>query len=217
MAEDTHVSKTLEDMRRQVVAKLEEARTALGAMNAVEAMFGIQPTTFADLGMSGVAATGAAPLLSGAGAAPRRSGPIRPDEFLGQEPMEAAKNYLRRVNQAVEIDEIADAVERGGAVIHGSGWRERLETSLMRASKGVIKIGERTYGLEEFYSPEQIRRIRVSRRASRLGSGKKKRAKGKAKVISKPPKAAATGPARAHKPTDGAKKATSADPEVESL
>jgi len=205
MADESHVTKTIDDIKRQVIARLDEARTALIGLNTVEALFGVPMTTLADLAAlpSGTvpAATNGPTVQSGTFG--RRSGPVRADEFLGMEPMEAAKAYLRRVGQATDFDEIANAVATGGAVVQGAGWRDRLETSLMRSSKGIIKIGEKTYGLEDFYSEEQIRRIRQSRRASRGERKKKKPAKAKGSA----PKATAAKPTKegGTKPDESAK------------
>lgn len=181
MVEDTsHILKTIEDYKRDAATKLAEARTNLQIVNSLEDRLGIPRTTLAEIGSEPVqngAGTPSGPSsLMTSGATRRVSlGGLRPDEYLGMEPLEAAKNYLRSVGHAVHIDEIADAVQRGGAVIQGADWRDRLETSLFRSAYQVVKVQDKTYGLVSFYTEEQVKRLRGSRRAggsSGRGSGK---------------------------------------------
>jgi hypothetical protein len=175
MPEDTsHVSKTIEDLRRQVTAKLESARSDLATINALEAAFSLPLTAFDDLfGAVGAATPAPLPPTGSNGTAPskthqvavrRGTQSLRPDEYLGDEPMEAAKKYMRSVGHAVHFDDIADAVQRGGAALQGAGWRDRLELSLKRSPYQVITVAEKTYGLSDFYSEEQLKRLRTSRR-----------------------------------------------------
>lgn len=89
---------------------------------------------------------------------------IKPEEYLGDEPLEEAKKYIASVGHAVHFEEIADAVSRGGAATQGSDWREKLETSLIRSTFEVVKVQEKTFGLTKFYSEEQLRRVRGTRR-----------------------------------------------------
>jgi hypothetical protein len=124
----------------------------------------------------------------------KSSGAIRPDEFFGDEPMEAAKKYIRSVGYAVSFDEITDAVQRGGAATKGADWRDKLEISLKRSPYQVITVADKTYGLSEFYTEEQLKRFRNNRRGDADRSKKKPKPKGrpKSKAASTPKKAPAT-------------------------
>lgn len=191
--DNSHVSKTVEDLRRQVAFKISEARTALTGLNALETAFGLPLTDFAELAeiepQAPLHASQGSPgqpkplrpiHLRGGGAS------IRPDEFLGIEPMHAAKRYMAMIGHAVTFDEIADGIQRGGAAIHGAGWREKLETSLMRSPYEVVKVADKTYGLASFYSEEQLATLRGARRLKRQGAPKPKRKRASPKTMAKP-------------------------------
>lgn len=99
---------------------------------------------------------------------------ILPDTYLGDPPLDAAKKYIGSVGHAVSFDEIVAAVTKGGAATVGPNWRDALEISLMRSGQEVVKVAEKTYGLVRFYSEEQIRRLRDSRRPMPVHPRKKK-------------------------------------------
>jgi len=194
MADDlSHVSKTIEDLRRQVVAKLELARSDLAVINGLEASFGLSLTTFGELaaapsGATSTTVNGQSPLgVSSKNQSPGRRGAVRPDEYLAEEPMEAAKKYMRSIGHAIHFDEIADAVQSGGAAIQGTNWRDRLELSLKRSPYQVIMVADKTYGLAEFYTPDQLKRFRSSRRGGDdVAPGKKPKTKKKTKKSATP-------------------------------
>jgi hypothetical protein len=209
MADDTsHVSRTAEELRRQVAAKIQEAREQLALLNGLEIAFGLTPTQFGELnGMTAPATMGPPTTGQGGGQGiPRRSNPqaIRADDFLGEEPMQAAKKFMAMVGHAITFDEIADAIQRGGAAVQGAGWREKLETSLMRSPYEVIKVADKTYGLASFYSEEQLDRLRGQRRMKRLGAPKPKRKKKAAPKAAAAPKSVER---KADKPPGGKSKA----------
>lgn len=198
MADDTtHVSKKLDDMRRQATARLEEARSIVASMNTVETIFDLPLTILADLGTAALTTPPPEGVIKGSvepwGSTPlKRRSPqsIRPDEYLGEEPMKAAKKYIASIGHAVHFDEIADAVQRGGAAIQGADWRDRLGLSLKRSPYDVITAAENTYGLADFYTPEQLNRLKESRRrgGDSNSTGKKKkrgRPKGRPKQAAK--------------------------------
>lgn len=210
MADD--VTKRLDDMRRRATEALHEARAIVSQMNTVETVFDLPLTNLSDLETSALAEPTSLPPLSmalGIGADARNqptkrrgSVGIRPDEYFGVEPMEAAKLFLRSVGHAVHFDEITDAVQKGGAATKGADWRERLEISLKRSPYQVITVAEKTHGLAEFYSEDQLKRFRSSRKGeSDVSTKKKNKPKPKAKATAsdsakkatqKPPKKAAT-------------------------
>ena len=166
MAEDrSHVERTLADLQRDLTEALENAKRIQATMNTLERMVGAPLTS-----VVGMTAEGRSPDPSAGG----RRGAVRPDEFLGQSPLEAAKQYIKAVGHAVHIDEIADAIGKGGAAVKGGDWREKLEMSLTRSVFDVVKVQEKTFGLTNFYSEEQIRGLRGARRGADSVRPKKK-------------------------------------------
>lgn len=73
---------------------------------------------------------------------------IRPDEYHGLSPLEAAKRYLRKRGQARQFDEIVLAIQSGGCRVESE---EDLHLSLSRSTMEVSKVGPDLYGLTEFY------------------------------------------------------------------
>jgi hypothetical protein len=155
-----HTRKTLDDFQQQVASKLEEVRSLIETINAMERMYGLEMTTVETLVDFGGEAT--RPEKSGARLRPLSN--INADTYLGLEPFDAAKQYIASVGHAVELSEISEAIARGGAAIPPrSAWTQELAISLGR-SPGVVKVGDAAYGLTKFYSQEQIDRLRRARR-----------------------------------------------------
>ena len=77
---------------------------------------------------------------------------IRPDEFYGLEPLDAAKQYLRKRGEARPLDEIVEALGSGGCTVLDM---KKLRTSLSRSTWEVAKVGDDIYGLVEFYDHVQ--------------------------------------------------------------
>lgn len=176
-----HIEKTLEELRLDLAGHLDEAQRILSTMNMLEAKIGVGLTTIADISLqtSGALSGKNAPPSSGTNSAsPRRSNtPMRPDQYLGVTPLDAAKAYIGTVGHAVPVDEISDAISRGGAAIKGSDWRDKLEMSLIRSTYDVVKVQEHTFGLAAFYTEEQLRGLRGTRRSAEPKPQKKKRKK----------------------------------------
>src|SRR5258708_3137859 len=112
----TYLKQTIEDLKAQLQGKLNQVRKDLEHINYLEEMTGESLTRMQDLqeGMEEMETSAAS---SGQGNQDRRpvsSLQIRVDEFLGQDPQKAAKDYMRRVKRAVDIDELARALEAGG-------------------------------------------------------------------------------------------------------
>lgn len=188
MADDnSHVSKVLEGLIEEVVSKLLGVQADLVTINALEQKFGLPVTMLADLIADDGALLGNTPTSVQVAAIgvtrqvvsqTRRPGTqIRADEYLGEEPMEAAKKYIKSMGQAVKFEDIASAVERGGAAIRGADWKERLEISLKRSPYQVITVSEGTYGLSDFYTEEQLNRLKASRKPSGASNSKKQKSK----------------------------------------
>ena len=174
-----HINKTLEDLKQQLAAKVAEAKKVLAAVNTLEELLGLPQTTLGDLGasVSLQESVGISDSVKVTFSSPKSAtNSIRPDEYLGVDPLKAAKQYMRRVGRAVHIDEIAEAISKGGAAISGAAWKDKLLRSLTRSTADVVKVQEGTFGLAEFYTEEQLKGLRSVRRqrasTPELGSGR---------------------------------------------
>lgn len=79
---------------------------------------------------------------------------IRPDQFFGKAQATAVKEYLKMKGSAATIDEIYDALLRGGYSFTGTEklWKRGLSIALSKNSKGFVYIkNNKSYGLPEFY------------------------------------------------------------------
>lgn len=180
MSESTsHLNKTLEDFKRELSAKLSDIKKILALINMLEDRLALPLTPPPSELTSGAlvqdtASMGDSVLVSVASAKSILNG-IRPDEYLGQAPLDAAKIFLRRVHRAVGLDEIAEAVQKGGALTTGSDWKEKLDASLLRSTREVVKVQNGIYGLAEFYTLEQLKALRGTRPQRPKNDGKKRR------------------------------------------
>jgi len=108
-------------------------------LNALEELTGGAKTTLAQLfgfDTSGVVET------------PVAQSSIRPDEFYGLDPLDAAKRYLKKRGQARPFKEIEEAIERGGCKV---GDDKELRTRMARSTYEVAVLPDDYYGLVEFY------------------------------------------------------------------
>jgi len=88
---------------------------------------------------TGTAATGLRPKL-------------RPDEYMGKTVSEAATLYLEKVGHAVSMDELLDALKRGGRPIKGATPKKSLYISLVRSREFIPIPGQTGFlGLRKFY------------------------------------------------------------------
>jgi len=78
---------------------------------------------------------------------------VRPDEFFGMTYSTAAAAYLERVGHAVSMDELLDALNKGGCPVGGKEPKKTLYISLIRAVKTFVPIPGRSgyLGLRKFY------------------------------------------------------------------
>lgn len=78
---------------------------------------------------------------------------VRPDEFFGMTYSTAAETYLVKVGHAVSMDELLDALNRGGCPVGGREPRKTLYISLIRDVRTFVPIPGRTgfLGLRKFY------------------------------------------------------------------
>jgi hypothetical protein len=75
---------------------------------------------------------------------------VKPGEFFGLTPLDAAKSYLKRRGEAREFKDIVAAIRMGGVPIAVSE-EDQLRVSLGRSTLEVAKIADDLYGLLEFY------------------------------------------------------------------
>lgn len=73
---------------------------------------------------------------------------IRPDEFYGLEPLEAAKRVLRKLGRSATMAEIMNGIKAGGGE---TGAEDSLRLSLARSTVEIAKIGDDLFGLLEFF------------------------------------------------------------------
>ena len=92
---------------------------------------------------------------------------INPGDFLGWEPLKAAKEYLRRKNKPATLDEIIEGIQGGSAVVAN---REKLRTSLGRSSFEIAKLSDDTFGLLDWYPQEKQNRAGGKRKPAQ-GTG----------------------------------------------
>jgi hypothetical protein len=79
-------------------------------------------------------------------------GAIRPDEFYSMSQSDAAKAYLRKVGHAVTLDELVEALQKGGAKVGGAEPKRTLYVSLARnPRKEFVWPSKDHVGLKEFY------------------------------------------------------------------
>jgi len=78
---------------------------------------------------------------------------IRPDEFYQMTNTEAAEKYLKKVGHAVSLDEIFEAIQKGGIKFSSNG-KISLNVQLTRATSKFCKMkhGDAVnFGLREWY------------------------------------------------------------------
>src|SRR4051794_14553055 len=105
---DEYLLKTLEDIKAQISAKVGDATRLLVTANTLEEMVGAQKTSLFDYvgdGADQSSAPAATALRNGGSLGNTTRGTssraIKPDTFLGQQPLDAAKRYLAMVGHAV--------------------------------------------------------------------------------------------------------------------
>jgi len=122
-------------------------------LNALEEIVGQPKSTLAQLfGLDAPTAEASTSVYS-----------IRPDEYYGLDPLDAAKRYLKRRGQARPFKEIVEAIRRGGCKADNE---QDLKMRMARSTYEVAVLPDEHYGLVEFYP--HLKR----------GKGSKKRAVG---------------------------------------
>jgi hypothetical protein len=77
---------------------------------------------------------------------------LRPDEFTGKSYLDSAKSYLERVGRAVSVEDLLDALKRGGSPVGGKTPKKTLYVSLVRGREVVPIPGQNGWvGLRKWY------------------------------------------------------------------
>lgn len=127
---------------------------------------------------------------------------LRPDEYFTKSHGEAARDYLSRVGHAIEMDNLLDALRKGGCKIGGIDPKRTLSTALLRNNwKDFIRVGDGLIGLRSFY-----KNAKASKPKAKQASKEKTAVQRKTAKAAQPTKVATkqTDNAEAHK-TDSTK------------
>jgi len=148
MPDNDYLRKTLDHYRQQRDTQLAELRRTETLIAHLEAELGEASTV--------EIAPAALPLDFGTAieARPSQSASvaIQPDDFYGMTQTQAARAYLQRVKRAVSIEQIVDALQRGGAQLGGADPKKTLYVSLARHPERLFVVPREGYlGLREFY------------------------------------------------------------------
>ena len=81
---------------------------------------------------------------------------ISAHEFYGKSPLVASRMYLEKVGEPVRVEEILDALARGGFDFEDQGWDEKsrlraLAISLSKNTAIFHRLPNGTYGLIKWY------------------------------------------------------------------
>lgn len=96
-----------------------------------------------------------------------RKAQLKPWEFTGLKPLEAAKKFLKIAGEPRSIQEIVTAIREHGG---NPGSPDHLKTSLTRSTVDVVKVNDDMYGLLEHF-PELRRASRWSKKRSSGSNG----------------------------------------------
>jgi hypothetical protein len=129
---------------------------------------------------------------------------LRPDEFFGMTYSGAATAYLEKVRHAVSMDELLDALNRGGCPVGGREPRKTLYISLIRDVRTFVPISGTPgfLGLRKFYPNLKTLKGKEPRAKNKKAKKKKPgRKENAAKATAEPKTAALT----AHPPVSAKK------------
>lgn len=170
-------------LERLLADREEKAAEVQKLDNAIEAL---QRILGEEIEVSGIeeSSTKAVPITRRE--APKQLGAIsiRPDQFFGMSQTGAAEAYLKMVGHAVHIDQIMDALRRGGIAIGGSDPQRNLYTQLVRGTRKFVLVSANTFGLREFYPnlPKKDKKTTAEKAKRRKSERKRKRMEAKNKV-----------------------------------
>jgi hypothetical protein len=93
---------------------------------------------------------------------------VRPGEFFGKKPLEAAKIYLKRRNrQPASLEEIIDNLAAGSCEVKN---KEELRTSLARSTFEIARLNDNLFGMLEWYPDVQNQRLSTMKKRGGLMS-----------------------------------------------
>lgn len=147
MANDV-VRQTLEYYRQQRDTKLAELARLNFMIAQLEVDLGEQPSAPAK-GSEALNAVEPAPFTFNSTA---REPELRRDEFVGLSQVAAVRAYLKKSGRAVSLDQLAEAIKKGGATLGGAVPTKTLYVSLARnPNKDFVFLDDNYIGLREFY------------------------------------------------------------------
>lgn len=96
-------------------------------------------------------------------------------EYYGKSPLVAARMYLDMVGEPVPVEEILDALERGGFDFEDQGWDEKtrlraLAISLSKNTAIFHRLPNGTYGLIKWYPAKQAKKSKSAADATSAAS-----------------------------------------------
>ncbi|MEZ4450167.1 MAG: hypothetical protein R3B09_11875 [Nannocystaceae bacterium] len=94
---------------------------------------------------------------------------IEPGMFYSMSQTEAAAMYLARVKKARTLDDILEALRKGGATFTGKDPRATLYTQLVRATLKFVKLPTGEFALLDWYEKEKQKRMKSFSDDSRKG------------------------------------------------
>lgn len=155
MPTDEYLRQTLEHYRGQERKLVEDLRSVRLMLRQIERDLGIESSDPGDEVLGTPSASGAGSTLAASSAGGGKPN-IRPDEFFGLTHAEAARRYLKRVGHAVALDELVDALQKGGCKVGGAAPKKVLYISLVRNTRDFVPPQTGYIGLREFYgTPER--------------------------------------------------------------
>jgi len=151
MSEGEGVKAAIRELEEKLQAQLRQVADTKKAINVLCGVVG-DPPRFSDV---------EEPQASGA----QR---IRADQYFGKSITIAAGEFLKTRGSAASVEEIIDALKRGGCDL-GANPLKNVKISLSKNSKTFAQINEDTFGLWEMYGGRP--RKRVEEAISRIAEG----------------------------------------------
>ncbi len=159
MMEAESLKAALDVLKSRLQTKIEEAQRLEMMIRELESEASGQPAEPGDSAVSAYLGTlpSAPPSQQGT-----RDLEIRPDEFFGMSHGDAAKAYLRRMGRAVLMEDLLEALKKGGCRIGGANPKKGLYIALVRNVREFVPVGNGYIGLREFYPAKKLGRPKES-------------------------------------------------------
>jgi hypothetical protein len=188
MAQQDFLRQTLEYYRQQLKRKRDEILPLELTVRQLELELGEAGSEPLDLSGLVPVSEGSTERRTGANIN-GRSKEIRPDQFYGMSISDAARQYLTGIGHAVAIEELIDALKKGGCKLSGQYANKVVYTALIRNTKDFTVPQQGYVGLRSFYPNLKAGAAKPVSKGN--GKGKAKR-KAKAKKGSQKAKGAGT-------------------------